>query len=213
MNREVDLLAYLPPFLQEFKENRETLEAENPEFVLAWNGADRVLKNEFIDTADEYGISRFEKILKITPQPNDTLASRRRRVLFRWFNKLPYTLKNFLERLKEICGESDFTVIKEFLRYRINITTNLERIGLVEELERLIREMMPCNMVVVSINEIPCEPVEKLYVAGAVGFVEWIDIADGGIKTEIASYEINGAGHMAGAVGHMERIEILDQTM
>ena len=213
MNREVDQLAYLPPFLQEFKENRETLEAENPEFVLAWNGADRVLKNEFIDTADEYGISRFEKILKITPQPNDTLASRRRRVLFRWFNKLPYTLKNFLERLKEICGESDFTVIKEFLRYRINITTNLERIGLVEEVERLIREMMPCNMVVVSINEIPCEPVEKLYVAGAVGFVEWIDIADGGIKTEIASYEINGAGHMAGAVGHMEHIEILDQTM
>lgn len=213
MNREVDLLAYLPPFLQEFKENRETLEAENPEFVLAWNGADRVLKNEFIDTADEYGISRFEKILKITPQPNDTLASRRRRVLFRWFNKLPYTLKNFLERLKEICGESDFTVIKEFLRYRINITTNLERIGLVEEVERLIREMMPCNMVVVSINEIPCEPVEKLYVAGAVGFVEWIDIADGGIKTEIVSYEINEAGHMAGAVGHMEHIEILDQTM
>ena len=118
-----------------------------------------------------------------------------------------------MERLKEICGESDFTVIKEFLRYRINITTNLERIGLVEEVERLIREMMPCNMVVVSINEIPCEPVEKLYVAGAVGFVEWIDIADGGIKTEIASYEINGAGHRAGAVGHMERIEILDQTM
>lgn len=131
MNREVDLLAYLPPFLQEFKENRETLEAENPEFVLAWNGADRVLKNEFIDTADEYGISRFEKILKITPQPNDTLASRRRRVLFRWFNKLPYTLKNFLERLKEICGESDFTVIKEFLRYRINLQIQILQKGII----------------------------------------------------------------------------------
>ena len=48
MNRQVDLLSYLPPFLQEFKENRETLNAENPEFILVWNGADRVLKNEFI---------------------------------------------------------------------------------------------------------------------------------------------------------------------
>lgn len=63
MNRQVDLLSYLPPFLQEFKENRETLNAENPEFILVWNGADRVLKNEFIETADEYGISDRKSVV------------------------------------------------------------------------------------------------------------------------------------------------------
>ena len=67
MTREVDLVSYLPPFLAEFKEIAITLEAENPEFVLVWNAAERVLSNEFIETADEYGISRFEKILKILP--------------------------------------------------------------------------------------------------------------------------------------------------
>lgn len=61
MTREVDLVSYLPPFLAEFKEIAVTLKAENPEFVLVWNAAERVLQNEFIETADEYGISRFEK--------------------------------------------------------------------------------------------------------------------------------------------------------
>lgn len=212
MNREVDLLSYLPPFLQEFKENRETLEAENPEFVLAWNGADRVLKNEFIETADEFGISRFEGILNITPSGTDTLESRRRRVRLRWFNKIPYTLRAFLERLKAICGDSDFTVTKEFLNYRIDITTNLEWTGQSEELDRLIEEMMPCNMVVVSINKIPCTSAGNIYTAGAVCFVEQIEIADEGITTQMEVYEIGGKCYAVGAVSHMEQIEITDKT-
>lgn len=62
MIREVDLVSYLPPFIAEYKETNITLTAENPEFVLVWNATDKTLKNEFIATADEYGISRFEKI-------------------------------------------------------------------------------------------------------------------------------------------------------
>ena len=65
MTKTVDLVSYLPPFMADFKEISVTLEAENPEFVLVWNAADRVLQNEFIESADEYGISRFEKIWNI----------------------------------------------------------------------------------------------------------------------------------------------------
>lgn len=61
MTRDVNLLAYLPPFMQDFTEIAVTLNAEDPEFVIVWDAADRVLKNQFIETADEYGISRFEK--------------------------------------------------------------------------------------------------------------------------------------------------------
>ena len=211
MNREVDLLSYLPPFLQEFKENRETLEAENPEFVLVWNGADRVLKNEFIETADEFGISRFENILKIIPSGSDTLESRRRKVFLRWFNKIPYTLRAFLERLEAICGDSDFTVTKEFLNYKIDITTHLEWDGQTAELDRLIEEMMPCNMVVVSINKVPCVATGNIYTAGTICFVEQIEIADEGITTKMESYEIGGGCHAAGAISHMEQVEITDK--
>lgn len=212
MIREVDLLSYLPPFLQEFKENRETLEAENPEFVLVWCGADRVLKNEFIETADEYGISRFESILKITPSVGDTLEFRRQRVFLRWFNKTPYTFRVFVEKLAAICGDSNFTVAKDFEeRYRIDITVDLEMSGLIDEVDRLIAEMMPCNMVVVSLNKMPCIPRGDIYTAGVVCYVEQIEIADGGIKTEVVPYEICGDERSIGAVSHMEHIEITDE--
>ena len=71
MIREVDLVSYLPPFMQSYKEPVAALEAENPEFSLMWSATDRCLRNRFISTADEYGISRFEKMLKIYPTAKD----------------------------------------------------------------------------------------------------------------------------------------------
>ena len=62
MVREIDLVSYLPPFMAELKETAVALEAENPEFILVWEAASQVLCNEFIATADEYGIERFENI-------------------------------------------------------------------------------------------------------------------------------------------------------
>ena len=89
MIREVDLVSYLPPFMAEYREVREALDAENPEFAIAWQAADCTLRNAFIETADEYGIGRFEQMLKIYPSGTDTLESRRRRVAGRWFRALP----------------------------------------------------------------------------------------------------------------------------
>lgn len=172
MTREVDLVSYLPPFLAEFKEIAVTLEAENPEFVLVWNAAERVLSNEFIETADEYGISRFEKILNILPSTEDTLKSRRARVQARWFNTIPYTMKSFLAKLIALCGDSDFTVTKEYQNYKVKILTNLELFGQVEELERIIDSMIPCNMIVISLNEIPCGAAGFAYIAGGICSVE-----------------------------------------
>ena len=81
--RDVDLVSYLPPFMADYKEIRETLKAEDPEFRLIWDASQSVLYNEFIMTADEYGISRYEKMLDLYPAKEDTLESRRAKVLIR----------------------------------------------------------------------------------------------------------------------------------
>lgn len=155
MIREVDLVSYLPPFIAEYKETNTTLTAENPEFVLVWKASDRVLQNEFIATADEYGIGRFEKILKILPSREDTLESRRARVQSRWFTSLPYTWRMFIQKLIALCGENDFTIAKHFDFYRIALEVRLELFGQAEELERIIETMLPCNMVMDARNKIP----------------------------------------------------------
>ena len=67
MIREVELASYLPPFMQNCEEPVAALDAEDPEFRIVWTATDRCLRNRFISTADEYGISRFEKMLNIYP--------------------------------------------------------------------------------------------------------------------------------------------------
>lgn len=170
--KKVDLVSYLPPFMADFKEITVTLEAENPEFVLVWVAAEQVLQNEFIETADEYGISRFEKILNILPSKEDTLESRRSRVQARWYNTVPYTMKALISKLIALCGDTDFVITKEYDNYKIIIQTNLELFGQVDELEHIIDTMIPCNMVVQSENEIPCDSDGFAYIAGGICSVE-----------------------------------------
>jgi len=173
MMREVDLVSYLPPFMKEYKEVSAALNAENPEFSIVWKAADRVLYNEFIATADEYGISRFENILKILPSKEDTLESRRARVQARWFNAIPYTWKVFLLKLIALCGDSNFSFGKNFMEgYTVEIETNLELFGQVEELKHIISGMLPCNIVIVSINKIPCDTTAFAFIAGGICLVE-----------------------------------------
>ena len=157
MIRNVVLQKHLPPFMTEYKEIDECLEAENPEFRLAWNAADRTLKNEFIENADEYGISRFEKLLNILPFQEDTLEARRARVFIKWFNMIPYTWRVFINRLQLICGENNFTIEGDFDHYLIKLDVNLEAFGLMETLEALLMTMVPCNMVVDVFNTIPAD--------------------------------------------------------
>ena len=108
MIRETDLVSYLPPFLAEYREINEALSAEDPEFGLVWKAADKALKNEFIATADEYGISRFEKMLGIFPMPGESTETRRQRVQLKWLAMLPYTLPRLRETLEAVLGPGGF---------------------------------------------------------------------------------------------------------
>lgn len=179
MIRDVDLTAYLPPFMQEYREPMEALNAENPEFTIVWEAADRVLHNRFIGTADEYGISRFEKLLGIYPSPEDTLESRRSRVRSQWFNKLPYTIRVLLERLKSLCGDTGFTLDHNFdTGYTLTLTTALEMYGEVEELERIIEMMIPVNIVFHSSNVMQCMVKGVSIVGGGVCHVDQFTITN-----------------------------------
>lgn len=203
MIREVDLVSYLPPFMADFKEISVTLEAENPEFKIVWEAAHRVLYNEFIATADEYGISRFEKILNILPSKEDTLESRRARVQARWFNAIPYTMRAFISKLIALCGENNFTITKEFDFYKLMIETDLELFGQVEELEHIINTMIPCNIVVISENKIPCDTEGFALVAGGICATEFFFITNDEQTSRIIKGNVNLGGGLLEAAAYL----------
>lgn len=193
--REVDLIAYLPPFISDYRETSETLKAENPEFRIIWDAAQRVLYNEFIMTADEYGISRYEKMLGIYPTKEDTLESRRAKVLIRWSASLPYTDRMLFEKLITICGVNNFVLTKQYDKYRIEIDVSLELFGQLEELEKVVEMMIPCNMVIVIKNKLSYEMKDTVYIAGGISFMETFCIAGDSIEyVNLQAKSFIGAG-------------------
>lgn len=63
MAREIDLLGYWMPVLRQLKEFKEIAKAETPELKYILEQIERTLNNMFIETADEYGIKRFEDMI------------------------------------------------------------------------------------------------------------------------------------------------------
>jgi len=180
MTREVDLASYLPTFMRRYREPVAALEAESPEFNIVWDGVDRILYNHFISTADEYGIARFERILGIFPSDEDDLESRRVRVQARWVNKLPYTIRVLAEKIRILSNGADFTIEADFRQgYRAVVHTMLELAGQVGELEHIIDEVIPCNIVTDTINHIHSEDTKgKVYIGGGMACADIIEIAN-----------------------------------
>lgn len=235
MIREVDLVSYLPEFMQGYKEPVAALKAEDPEFTIVWKGTDKILYNHFISTADEYGIQRFEKLLNISPSDGDTLESRRSRCQSKWFNRVPYSMRVFLQKLMVLCDNTDFTVTDNFTEgYTLTVGTNLELYGQVEELEHIINTMLPENIVMESHNSIPCNIQGAALFSGGICFVnaftvtnDFVEVHDvqsniafGGstVQTDMLqismdsqdTISVNGSAVFSGGSVYTEEVQISD---
>ena len=153
--RKVDLWYYLPPFLKEFLEMREILGAEEPEFQELVKEYDDVLKDNFIITATERGIARFESMLGIRPDASASLETRRSAVLTKWWDTTPYTLRTLKNRIALIQGNSNIQIsFGKDNPYCIQIVTRLETAGQVDDLAYIIQTMLPANLEVDSANRL-----------------------------------------------------------
>ena len=177
MVRTIDLLHYLPLFVQEYKEMQNIMSAENPEFQLLADESEVIKDNQFIMTCDENGISRFEKILKITPTSDDTLESRISRVLIRWNDVIPYTWNVLLQKIQTLCGEN-FELNKNWNDYQLEVTTHLDLYGQVEELENILGYMIPANILVVANNVLEYLMSGNAFVATGLAFANLFTLTD-----------------------------------
>ena len=141
MIRDVNLIGYLPPFIQEYMEIRKIMQAENPEFQFVEDESEIIKNNQFIQTCNLTGISKFESLIGIIPSSDDTLESRINRVLVRWNDTVPYTWKTLLNKLDTLCGGSDkYEIIRKLDEQKLDVTTHLDLYGQVEELDYFARQ-------------------------------------------------------------------------
>ena len=65
MIREVDLIAYLPEYLKDYREMQEALKTQEPEIQELWDQVEAMQNNQYILYADQQGIEKFEQMLEI----------------------------------------------------------------------------------------------------------------------------------------------------
>ncbi|MDV5041707.1 YmfQ family protein [Faecalibacterium duncaniae] len=139
------LINYLPYVVRDYAEFQGITGAEQPEFETAWATADDLLANQFIKTAGNLGLSRWEKILGITPKGTDTLDDRRFRVLARLNEELPYTLPQLRVILENLCGPGNSSA--EVTDYTLLVKVGVAAKKNFEDVQNLLERVAPVNLV------------------------------------------------------------------
>lgn len=171
------LLNYLPPVLREVLEFQAINMANEPEISAAWDALNRLMANQFLDTADSAGVSIWERELGIRPKGTDTLEARKVRIKSMWNLELPYTitwLRQWLAAVSE--GLPYEASIKD--GYTLDILTWWDRAGQVDSIKNILERTTPANIVINSKNTIDCSVRGPHNVATAVGLCECIYLSD-----------------------------------
>lgn len=141
------LIDYLPIFVQDYKEIKAIMDAEQHSVEGTWNDAENVMSDQFILDATENGVKRWESILGITPKITYTLEERKFNILARLNEQLPYTLDSLKRVLTSLCGETGYTLKLNADEYELVVKLALGNENNIEAVNRLLKKMIPANIV------------------------------------------------------------------
>ena len=138
---------YLPPILLKTYEFPLLCDTEQPEIDRLRDAADAVLDAQFISTAGETAIARYEKIFGITPMDTDTLAERRFKVLAKINAQLPFSVRRLRQQLETLCGADGYKLELSGGKYTLTVKVALTAKRNQQAVEELLADIVPANMV------------------------------------------------------------------
>lgn len=138
---------YLPPVLLKTYEFPLLCDTEQPEFDRLAEAADAVLDAQFLSTAGEYAIQRYEKIFGALPQDTDTLDERRFKVLTKINTQLPFSVRRLRQQLATLCGEDGYKLEVGGGKYTLSVKVALTAKRNQQAVEELLADIVPANMV------------------------------------------------------------------
>lgn len=146
MVKKVNLLGYWPEVVAKIKEYQEIAEAENEELGNLWDQIDIVMSDQYVESATERGVRRWEEKLGISPRATESLEDRKFRILSRFNEQLPYTVRSLHERLKALCGADGYTLEVDKVNYSVKVRIELTVRFQFEIVANLLEEIVPLNM-------------------------------------------------------------------
>lgn len=145
--REVDILEHWPSMFQQLAEFIEIAKAENPNLEYIWNKIEEILDNQFIVSANEEGLKRYEKILKINVPATDTVETRRFRLLTKYQEQNPFTYRVLENLLNSLLGEGKYVLIRNVGDKTLTVKIELTVKGQFDSVCDMLERIVPQNMV------------------------------------------------------------------
>lgn len=106
--RTVQLENYLPPVLQNVRELQQITATEDAELNHMNQCIEDALADAYLNDMTLNGIKRWESMLHIAPA--GTLDDRRKAIIIRLNEMLPYTIRRLRQMLASICGDDGYSV-------------------------------------------------------------------------------------------------------
>ncbi|OSA84113.1 hypothetical protein B2H84_03230 [Clostridium botulinum] len=145
------LIDFLPPQISDIEEFKQITSTEDGELELLEKGQQRILKENFVDTATEYGIKHRETLFKIRADLlNDTLEFRKLRIKNRKMDKMPITHRALEYKLNTIFGKGNYKVEVLNNEYVLKVEINTFDWSMFNEIIDNFRYIIPCNMMLSS---------------------------------------------------------------
>jgi uncharacterized membrane protein len=96
-------------------------------------------------------------MLKLVPL--GSLEDRRKAVLARLMERLPFTIRVLRQMLTAICGEGMFEIYLQHQAYHINVVLQITQMGIFEVVRAMLLRVLPANLTmgITAIKELPEE--------------------------------------------------------
>ena len=149
------LKKYLPEFISGIKEFQELDKTVSVEIDGLREKLQQLQDNQFIESANIEGLSRYEKMLSI-PYVED-VATRRFNILNKYNSTIPFTLTWLTNMLNTTLGKGNFLLDMNYNQYTLTISVVTSKEHLISSLYKDLRKKIPCNLV---LNITTLAPVE-----------------------------------------------------
>lgn len=149
------LKKYLPEFISNIKEFQQLDATVSVEINELRDKLLQLQDNQFIETADDEGLSRYEKMLSI-PYSED-VATRRFNILNKYNSTIPFTMMWLTNTLNTTLGKGNFLLDMNYNNYTLTISVVSSKEHLISSLYKDLRKKIPCNLV---LNITTLEPIE-----------------------------------------------------
>lgn len=155
------LKKYLPEFVSSIKEFQELDKTCSVEIDKLRNKLQQLQDNQFIETANEEGLRKYEQLLRLNGT-ND-VELRRFNILNKYNSTIPFSMMWLRNTLNTTIGRGDFLMELDNAKYELTISVVKNKEHLIDSLRRDLRKKIPANMVL-NINVL--SPIEDTLYTG-----------------------------------------------